>query len=74
MKLEQITPISESYENQGCSSGLSSANGTMKAVWNSGKKRARGLSQPQQNTGLMSAPMEISRICLLCDLFFPKEQ
>jgi len=74
MKLEQITPILESYEDQGCSSGLSSANGTMKAVWNFGKKSAEDLFQPQQNTGLMFAPMEISRICLLCDLFFPREQ
>ena len=37
MKLEQITPILESYEDQGCNSGLSLANGTMKAVWNFAK-------------------------------------
>ena len=74
MKLEQITPILESYEDQGCNSGLSSANGTMKAVWNSGKRSVEDLFQQQQNTGLMFAPMEISRICLLYGLFSQKER
>ena len=74
MKSAQITPILQSYKDQDCNSDLSSANGTMKAVWNSGKKRARDLCQQQQNTGLMSAQMATSRIYLLYELFFQKGQ
>lgn len=61
MKLEQITPILESYEDQGYNSGLSSANGTMKAVWNSGKKSVEDLFQQQQNTGLVFVQTAINK-------------